>query len=144
MLPRSAFDAVLISNAYHEMTEHQTMLAHIREALKPGGRLVVIESIDKTRRQSARAEQVKHHELSPELVESDLSAAGFQLVSRVEPLVPSADATVRYLVAAQPTQPQAERASGQTIEVGQAGRSSELTAKLLTGAPAPRQNRSAI
>jgi ubiquinone/menaquinone biosynthesis C-methylase UbiE len=111
LLPRSTFDAVLISNAYHEMTGYQTMLAHLRDALKPTGRLVVIESIDKTRRLAAR-EQVKHHELSPEIVEGELSAAGFQLVSRIEPLVTSADTTVRYLVAAQPTAPQAARTGG--------------------------------
>lgn len=98
------------------MAGFQTILAHIREALKPGGRLVVIESIDKTRRQAARPEQVKHHELAPERVESDLSAVGFQLISRVEPLVTSADTTVRYLVAAKPTQPQADRAGGPGVQ----------------------------
>jgi ubiquinone/menaquinone biosynthesis C-methylase UbiE len=108
MLPRSSFDAVLISNAYHEMAEHQTMLAHLREALKPSGRLVVIESILESRRQAARAEQVKHHELSPELVESELRAAGFQTISRVEPLGLRNDRSVRFLVSAQTTKAQSD------------------------------------
>jgi ubiquinone/menaquinone biosynthesis C-methylase UbiE len=30
------FDAVLIHNAYHEMTAHEAMLTHIYAALKPG------------------------------------------------------------------------------------------------------------
>src|SRR6185436_16810587 len=44
-LPEKMFDAILISNAYHEMAAYTSMLKHIRAALKPGGRLVVIESI---------------------------------------------------------------------------------------------------
>jgi ubiquinone/menaquinone biosynthesis C-methylase UbiE len=47
LLPAASFDAVLISHAYHEMTEHAEMLAHIREALKPTGRLVVIEALQR-------------------------------------------------------------------------------------------------
>src|SRR5260370_21117248 len=43
LLPAASFDAVLISNAYHEMTEHAEMLAHIRQALKPSCLLGIIE-----------------------------------------------------------------------------------------------------
>jgi precorrin-6B methylase 2 len=42
-LPVDRFDAVLIHNAYHEMTEHEAMLRHIRAALKRDGRFVVVE-----------------------------------------------------------------------------------------------------
>src|SRR5262245_44637925 len=38
-LPDNTLDAALIVNAYHEMTEHQAMLEHLRKALKPTGRL---------------------------------------------------------------------------------------------------------
>lgn len=44
-LPAHTFDAILISNAYHEFTEPRAMLKHVREALKRGGKLVVIEAI---------------------------------------------------------------------------------------------------
>ena len=60
LLTLATFDAILISNAYHEMAGHQAMLLHLREALKPlkpNGRLVVIEAIDNQRRQATRAEQ---------------------------------------------------------------------------------------
>jgi ubiquinone/menaquinone biosynthesis C-methylase UbiE len=43
--PVDRFDAVLIHNAYHEMTEHAAMLHHIHAALKRGGRLVIVESV---------------------------------------------------------------------------------------------------
>ena len=42
-LPPSACDLVLIVDAYHEFSEPQKMLRGIRNALKPDGRLVLIE-----------------------------------------------------------------------------------------------------
>lgn len=56
LLQAASFDAVLISNAFHEMTEHAAMLAHVRQALKPTGRLVVIESYVEGRRHLPRDE----------------------------------------------------------------------------------------
>jgi ubiquinone/menaquinone biosynthesis C-methylase UbiE len=80
-LPASALDAVLILNAYHEMTAYQDVLRHIREALKPGGRLVVAEPSPVTAGQ-ARADQVKAHRISGELVAEDVAQAGFRIVER--------------------------------------------------------------
>ena len=45
-------DAVLIVNAYHEMSEHQPMLDRIRQALRLEGRLVIVEPIANNRRQT--------------------------------------------------------------------------------------------
>ncbi len=105
LLPKNAFDAVLISNAYHEMAEHQGMLAHLRESLKSEGRLVVIEAIDNRRRKAAREEQVQNHEFSPDRLETELVAAGFKVVDRVEPLIAGVnDGVVRYLLAATPAE----------------------------------------
>lgn len=42
-LPRAAIDLALMVDVYHELSDPQTMLANIRKALKPGGRLVLIE-----------------------------------------------------------------------------------------------------
>jgi predicted methyltransferase len=42
-LPSAAIDLALMVDVYHELREPQTMLANIRKALKPGGRLVLIE-----------------------------------------------------------------------------------------------------
>jgi ubiquinone/menaquinone biosynthesis C-methylase UbiE len=102
LLPQATFDAVLISNAYHEMTEYRTVLARIRTALKLNGRLAVVESVHPARRQARREEQVKHHELSPEHIESELTEAGFTVLNRTE-IDKRADNSVRYIVAAEPT-----------------------------------------
>ena len=42
-LPMSAVDLALMVDVYHEFSEPQTMLRAIRAALKPGGRLVLLE-----------------------------------------------------------------------------------------------------
>jgi SAM-dependent methyltransferase len=42
-LPAGAVDLALMVDVYHELSDPQTMLAHIRRALKPGGRLALIE-----------------------------------------------------------------------------------------------------
>jgi predicted methyltransferase len=84
-LPAAALDAALIVNAYHEMTEHQAMLARIRTALKPGGRLVIVEPISPSRRGSPRNEQTRNHEIAIDFVREDARAAGFVQVAMTDP-----------------------------------------------------------
>jgi predicted methyltransferase len=84
-LPAGEIDAVLIRNAYHEMTEYQSVLAGVTKGLKPGGTLIIIEAIHDNIRSKTRAEQVKEHEISPELVEAELREAGFAILDRQDP-----------------------------------------------------------
>jgi protein-L-isoaspartate O-methyltransferase len=42
-LPENSVDTALMVDVYHELSEPQTVLGHIRAALKPQGRLVLIE-----------------------------------------------------------------------------------------------------
>jgi SAM-dependent methyltransferase len=42
-LPSASLDLALMVDVYHELWEPQTVLRHIHAALKPGGRLVLIE-----------------------------------------------------------------------------------------------------
>lgn len=42
-LPKDSLDLVLLVDVYHEFSEPVKMVDHIREALKPGGRLVLLE-----------------------------------------------------------------------------------------------------
>jgi ubiquinone/menaquinone biosynthesis C-methylase UbiE len=78
-LPAASLDAVLIVNAYHEMTEHGAILEHIRKALRPSGRLVIVEPITDRLRHESRGAQVKAHELAPEYVVGELHSAGFRV-----------------------------------------------------------------
>ena len=42
-LPADSLDLVLMVDVYHEFSAPQTMLQHVKRALKPGGRLVLLE-----------------------------------------------------------------------------------------------------
>jgi ubiquinone/menaquinone biosynthesis C-methylase UbiE len=44
-LPERSLDAVLVVDAYHEMTEYEAMLSGMYRALKPGGRLVIVDHV---------------------------------------------------------------------------------------------------
>jgi precorrin-6B methylase 2 len=81
-LPEAALDAVLIVNSYHEMPHYSEILEHLSRALRPGGRLVVSEPFSVKRRNLPRAEQIKEHEIAPELIEQELRSAGFEIVFR--------------------------------------------------------------
>jgi ubiquinone/menaquinone biosynthesis C-methylase UbiE len=87
MLPRNAVDAVLVRNAYHHFTAPESMLRHIRAALKPDGRLVIEESIGEDMRGKSRAEQVDAHDLGIAYVREELKAAGFTIQKKVNPLM---------------------------------------------------------
>lgn len=98
-LPRSSLDAAVIVNAYHEMTLHEAMLARLFEALKPGGRLVLVEPWSRGRRGEPRVDQVKDHVIAPEIAEEELRRAGFAIVSRDDDFIPR-ERRAQWLIAA--------------------------------------------
>ena len=79
-LPREALDAVIILDTYHEMDQHELVLQHINEALKPGGRLLICEPIAAERRDLSRREQERKHELAMSYALADLKKAGFKIL----------------------------------------------------------------
>jgi tRNA A58 N-methylase Trm61 len=80
-LPPWSVDGVVIVNAYHEMRQYEAMLAGIRLALRPGGRLVIVDNPPVDPQQS-RARQTARHDIAMELVEQDLEANGFEVIRR--------------------------------------------------------------
>lgn len=75
-------DAAFIHNAYHEMTAHQAIVARIRESLRPGGRLLIVEPMHDSSRGLPREKQEANHDIEIGLVEDDLRAAGFEIQQR--------------------------------------------------------------
>jgi hypothetical protein len=67
------------------MPEHQAMLSAIRAALKPTGRLVIVEPISESRRTATRADQAREHEITPEFALQDARAAGFRIIGLEDP-----------------------------------------------------------
>ena len=100
-LPPMTFDAILISNTYHEFTQPTAMMEHIREALKPGGTLVVVENCSIAHQSDSREEQTKLHDLAPDMLERELSAEGFVVKGRVDPILVETADRFRYLFKAE-------------------------------------------
>jgi ubiquinone/menaquinone biosynthesis C-methylase UbiE len=80
-VPLNSVDAVLISNTYHEFTDPLSILGHVRQALRSGGRLVII---DRSPRPNAGQAGTREHEVSFEQVEKDLHRGGFAVDARTE------------------------------------------------------------
>jgi SAM-dependent methyltransferase len=86
-LPDAALDAVLVVNAYHEMEQFGAMLDHVRRALKPGGRLVLVEPLDPRLRGESRARQTQDHSLEASFADRELRAARFDIVGLRDPFI---------------------------------------------------------
>jgi predicted methyltransferase len=102
-LPEQTLDAALIINAYHEMRQHQAILTKLTRALKPAGRLVIVEPIMPSRRGKSRAEQARQHEIDPEYVMQDARAAGFRIVHLEDPFT-SRNEDIEWLITLQPAE----------------------------------------
>jgi SAM-dependent methyltransferase len=74
-------DAVLIVDAYHEMTEYEAILAAVYGALKPGGRLVILDLVPPDS-SAARDRQTANHRLGMSVVDREIRAAGFEVIER--------------------------------------------------------------
>ena len=74
-LPPSALDLVLMVDVYHELQEPQQMLRRVRDALKPSGRLVLIEYRKEDRSIPIRPE----HKMTVAEAKLELEAEGFRL-----------------------------------------------------------------
>ena len=90
-LSTESIDAALMVNVYHEVDPYREMLGQVLDALKPGGRFVIVDNMPHKTRSRPRADQVKNHVLGPELAEAELKAAGFEITSRQDDFVDRPD-----------------------------------------------------
>lgn len=77
-LPEGSVDLAFLSDTYHHFEYPEAMLASIRGALKPGGKLVVID-FEKIPGESS-AWVLGHVRAPKEVVVSEIEAAGFSLL----------------------------------------------------------------
>lgn len=101
MLPAHSLDAVLVRNTYHEFNEPLNMLAHIRKALKPGGRLVIAEPIADDLASADRERQARNHNISIHYVKQELEQAGFQIIEEQQQYSTSRRGHRLWLIVAQ-------------------------------------------
>ena len=74
-LPRGAFDLILLVDVYHEFSQPQRMLQKLRLALKPGGRLVLLEY----RKEDPHIPIRSEHKMSVQEAKTEVEAEGFTL-----------------------------------------------------------------
>jgi len=82
-LPADSVDLALMVDVYHELARPQTMLRRLREALKPGGRLVLLEY----RKEDPTIPIRPEHKMSVREAKTELEAEGFTL-SKVDESLP--------------------------------------------------------
>jgi ubiquinone/menaquinone biosynthesis C-methylase UbiE len=81
-LPRGKLDYVLMVDVYHELAKPQIILRNIAAALKPDGKLVLLEF----RKEDPNVPIRPEHEMTVKDVKAELSAEGYMLDHLVETL----------------------------------------------------------
>ena len=82
-LPDATFDRILLVDVYHELAEPQAFVRRLKAALKPEGRLVLIEF----RLEDPTVPIVEVHKMSVAQVRQELAADGFR-IARVSDVLP--------------------------------------------------------
>jgi SAM-dependent methyltransferase len=81
-LPPASVDLALMVDVYHELSQPQAMLRHLLEALKPGGRLVLLEY----RKEDPTVPIKPEHKMSVAEAKMEVEAEGFTLTKVDEAL----------------------------------------------------------
>ena len=81
-LPPGAIDLALLVDVYHEFSEPQQMLRHIRDALRPDGRLVLLEYRAEDPKVPIRPE----HKMTVAQAKAEVEPEGFRLDRVLETL----------------------------------------------------------
>ena len=81
-LPERGVDLVLLVDVYHEVQHPEAFLRQVRQALRPAGRLALVEFRAEDPSVPIHAE----HKMTAEQVIAELAASGFRLTDRDESL----------------------------------------------------------
>lgn len=81
-LPAAQMDLVLLVDVYHEFSHPQSMLDHIRDSLKPDGRLVLLEY----RKEDPKIPIRLEHKMSVAEAKTEVEAEGYRLAEVIEKL----------------------------------------------------------
>jgi len=75
-----SLDGVLMVDTYHEIEPLAAAMAKVRAALKPGGRLVVVDKWRASAAEQSRGVQVERHVLNVETAKQEIIGFGFRIL----------------------------------------------------------------
>jgi SAM-dependent methyltransferase len=81
-LPAAQMDLIILVDVYHELSQPQSMLHGIRAALKPDGRLILLEY----RKEDPAIPILPDHKMSVAGAKTEVEAEGFKLARVIETL----------------------------------------------------------
>jgi len=81
-LPPASVDLELLIDVYHEFSQPQKMLRHLRDALRPDGRLVLLEY----RAEDPAVKIRPEHKMTVDMVKAEVEPEGFRLDKTIEGL----------------------------------------------------------
>jgi ubiquinone/menaquinone biosynthesis C-methylase UbiE len=81
-LPKNSVDLVLLVDVYHEFSEPEKMLEHIRDSLKPGGRIVFLEY----RAEDPNVPIREEHKMTVAQVRAEVQPEGYRFEKAIEVL----------------------------------------------------------
>ena len=79
-LPQNTLDVVVIMDTYHEMTDYMTILEHVKKALKPEGRIVILEKLKTRIKGKSRRAQTNARSLRIKYVKEELERVGLKIM----------------------------------------------------------------
>ncbi len=85
-LPKGVLDVVFIIDTYHEMDEYKSILNYVYKALKPGGKIVILEKLKSRVKGKSRADMTMAHSLAPKYVRNELTRAKFKVIQQLDDL----------------------------------------------------------
>jgi ubiquinone/menaquinone biosynthesis C-methylase UbiE len=91
-------DSVLIANTYHELTDRHAILRHTWRALRPQGRLVIVDRAPPASEDPR--ESGAHHHTTADTVEADLREEGYIILSRQDVFIHPPKDEVWWLIVA--------------------------------------------
>ncbi len=83
-LPSGTLDVIFVIDTYHEIDEYMKVLGHIKKALKPEGRLLMLEKLKTQKKGKSREEQARGHTLASKFVKEELKDAGFTIIKQID------------------------------------------------------------
>lgn len=85
-LPAACCDGILLRKVYHHLPQPEATAADLRRAVKPGGRVVVIDFALRwfLPKPDTAPESRSGHGVAPEAVIEEMTAAGFTLRERID------------------------------------------------------------